>query len=946
MNPKSELSSATKTLSREQFCQLLDKAIKIPQPRFVRQAAAAWLGLYPGDLQIQGYMAAAQVYEGKKDQAAEIIQKVIKIDPEYREGYEILLKCLPEGSPEREPLLTNIYLLGGKIPLAAQQPEWVQNLRAARLSFINQQVSTAEKYLQKVLGIASDNVLCAILHLEITRATSDTQAVHNLSSLYSQRWPDCVLFSLYLAEAQMELGSEVLAVNLLHDCAAKDAGGMVPTRIWGKQSPYKSLWPEISDFEFNLPIPSSVAAAMGWNQLGTGETTQAPRPVADIRRPARPVPPPTEYPANNANAQKQAGPSIKPQSKPTPQKLHSQLYENAMKNGIPAVEKPEKKPEDQIFKPVKINLNTSVVLDAAQKAVSTVSSLIKREKTSESVEDVPISKVKEELAQVAINLDQARKYSSDDRFPVMVILSIRAGLEKQFGKQTMAVIDAELKSLSVSIGRLPEWSARVFYVDDAESTGKAGLAPIESADPWKIKLFLTDLDKVFAKKGEMIGSLLIVGGPEVVPFHRLPNPTDDLDDEVLSDSPYSTRDSNYFVPEWPVSRIPGGKGPDAGLLLEQIRRIAQSIVNRKTKWNLNMWLPQIPFLNGFRSLLGQYQVFGNGRMFGYTAEIWKRSSQEVFVQINKSTSILSSPPLDADTVPAVQAVMAPVSYFNLHGLVDSGEWYGQRDMAITTTGPDYPVALKPEDLARSTQENGIVYSEACYGGHISGKGEENSIALKFLATGSACVIASTCTSYGSVTTPLIGADLLGYYFLKHLDAGMATGEALYQARLDFIQEMQRRQGYLDGEDQKTLISFVMYGNPFAIVRNVSSRIKTIHRSILTSEVCPVCTKDFEDELPKRMGDETMAKIKQVVEPYLPGLNSAQMHYSRIHTECNGKNHSCPTSEIHLKGKPQARSGKMVVSISKAINSDNRIHPHFARVTLDGKGKMVKLAVSR
>jgi hypothetical protein len=73
--------------------------------------------------------------------------------------------------------------------------------------------------------------------------------------------------------------------------------------------------------------------------------------------------------------------------------------------------------------------------------------------------------------------------------------------------------------------------------------------------------FSNRLDKVFAKKGEMIGSLLIVGGPEVVPFHRLPNPTDDLDDEVLSDSPYSTRDSNYFVPEWPVSRIPGGKGP-------------------------------------------------------------------------------------------------------------------------------------------------------------------------------------------------------------------------------------------------------------------------------------------------------------------------------------------------------------------------------------------------
>jgi hypothetical protein len=95
-----------------------------------------------------------------------------------------------------------------------------------------------------------------------------------------------------------------------------------------------------------------------------------------------------------------------------------------------------------------------------------------------------------------------------------------------------------------------------------------------------------------------------------------------------------------------------------------------------------------------------------------------------------------------------------------------------------------------------------------------------------------------------------------------------------------------------------------------------------------------------------MGDETLAKIKQVVEPYLPGLNSAQIHYSRIHMECSGKDHNCPTSEIHLKSKPGARSGKMVVSISKSVNSANRTHSHFARVTLDGKGKMVKLTISR
>lgn len=926
MNPQSENSSPQKILSREQFCQLLDKAIQIPQPRFVRQAAAAWLGMYPGDLQIQAFMAAAQIFEGKKEQAAEIIQNVLKIDPEFREGYEILLKCLPEDDPSRQSIISKIYILGGKVEFAAEQPEWVQTLRAARLSFINQQVATAEKYLQKAIGAASDNILCAILHVQITRATADNQAVQNLSSLYSQRWPDCVLFSLYLAEAQMELGSEMLAVSLLHDSAAKDAGGLVPIRIWGKQGPYNSIWPEISDFVLNIPVPSTVAAAMGWNQLGTGTTTKPPNQTpVEGRRPIRPdYKPVSSVPATTVNPRQTTS--------ETPNR------EN---------EKPSNAFDlNSLLKPVKITLNTTSMIEAAQRAVTVVSELINASKTPEHVPDVPVKKVKEEFARVAVNLDKVGINTSDHRFPVMVIVSIKAGLERQFGRQTLSVIDTELKSLAVSIGRLPEWTARVIYIDDADSTGKAGLSPIDSMDPWKIKLFLTDLDKILGKKGEMIGSLLLIGGPEVVPFHRLPNPTDDLDDEVLSDSPYSTRDSNYFVPEWPVSRLPGGKGTDAGLLLEEIRRMAQTVQNRKPAFNFNLSLSQIPVFGSLQNLFNRYAILKSVRMFGYTAEIWRKSSEEVFLQINKNRSILSSPPLDADSVPGVNAVIAPVSYFNLHGLIDSAEWYGQRDMAITPQGPDYPVAIKPDDLFRSTHENGIVFSEACYGGHITGKGEEDSIALKFLATGSACVIGSTATSYGSVNIPLIGADLLGYHFLKHLDAGIATGQALYQARLDFIMEMQKRQGYLDGEDQKTLISFVMYGNPFATVRSASSQVKTIHRQVISSDVCPVCTKDFEDELPKRMGEETMAKIKQAVEPYLPGLNNIQMHYSRVHMECNGKNHVCPTSEIHLKGKPQARSGKMVVSISKAVTNSNRTHPHFARVTLDGKGKMVKLSVSR
>ena len=60
------------------------------------------------------------------------------------------------------------------------------------------------------------------------------------------------------------------------------------------------------------------------------------------------------------------------------------------------------------------------------------------------------------------------------------------------------------------------------------------------------------------KRGERIGAVLIVGGPEVVPFHNLPNPVDDADVDVPSDNPYATSDENYFIPEWPVGRLPDG----------------------------------------------------------------------------------------------------------------------------------------------------------------------------------------------------------------------------------------------------------------------------------------------------------------------------------------------------------------------------------------------------
>ncbi len=190
--------------------------------------------------------------------------------------------------------------------------------------------------------------------------------------------------------------------------------------------------------------------------------------------------------------------------------------------------------------------------------------------------------------------------NADGRFPIYVVFSSRTGLRNQYGDQTLAVIDKEMTRLADAIKKRPGWGAMVFYPDDIEATGKLGIKTTGQVDPWKLKLAIADLDGALAKKGGRIAALLIVGGPEIVPFHRLPNPTDDMDEEVLSDNPYASIDSNYFVPEWAVGRMMGEEGADAGLLLQQLRQAVkyhgQVAKNTKSVRRLSPWIDWIRWL--------------------------------------------------------------------------------------------------------------------------------------------------------------------------------------------------------------------------------------------------------------------------------------------------------------------------------------------------------------
>ncbi len=453
----------------------------------------------------------------------------------------------------------------------------------------------------------------------------------------------------------------------------------------------------------------------------------------------------------------------------------------------------------------------------------------KSKKNSAPAEDKNFVDLMDDAPETPIDLEALTTATEDDlnlradkRFPNYVILTTKEGLINQYGERGFNEIDASLRHLMTTTSALPHWNASTIYADDPDSLKRYNLDSVQANDPWQIKNLIADLDEALREQGEMIGALLIVGGPKVVPFHHLPNPVDDDDKDVPSDNPYASIDENYFVPTWPIGRIPGGKKNDPRDLIKSIQAIA---INRIT--DNGVISPVRNTVSRLLSFFGINRYKSNS--FGYTAEIWRRASHSVYRTIGEPRKLSISPPSESGKLPKEATLPLELAYFNLHGLEESADWYGQRDPIENKSGPDYPVALRPKDIVNSGRAPQIVFTEACFGANILDKSSEDAISLKFLASGSKAVVGSTCTSYGSITTPLIAADLLGQTFWKLLNEGHPVGEALRRAKIALAKSMHHRQGYLDGEDQKTLISFVLYGDPLAQAQSQNSIPKRILR---------------------------------------------------------------------------------------------------------------------
>lgn len=899
------------SMLREDFVALMHASLRVGAHRFARQAGLLWLAHYPGDLQVNWLYNQSLLQARLNDQAIAGLRNVCQADPEYLQAQTTLVRALLKThASEPEASLGELYVLGGDPGPDRCIPDWAYRLREARTAMDNDKLTLAEDLIHQLLMAECATPLTAVLHLELSSKKGlPGMGMRDLARHYQQQWPGCVACTLWLADALIEIEESDHAVALLHKAAAMDVTGQVARRLWGDDHAYQSLWPARLAAPLDFAIPAEVAVAMGWNQLPPES------PTARTTRHGPPQQPQLQQP----EASNQTSLRISPDP---------DIHASGKHAGKRRVSVP--------------------ILEALP----------------ETLRDV-----QDELERVADRLNRYHIARSDGRFPVYVVFSTREGLRQLYGTR-FDQVDGALRELVSATGEREDWRSVLIYADDPQSLSVYGIQPARADDAWGLKLVLADLDLALARQGEMIGAVLIVGGPEVVPFHHLPNPVDDVDIDAPSDNPYATRDENYFIPEWLVGRLPGGAQNDPQALIQAIRVIAQ---RHRQGRNQHPWYRRWMALVKSKLWFLPRQVRPS---WGYTAAVWRRSAMSVFRPIGPPHAMLVSPPVQVNGRPGrIQKDRrlpdARLGYFNLHGLQDASEWYGQRDPSEPEGELDYPVALRPEDVSNGGRAPEVVFSEACYGAHIIGKNIDQALALKFLASGSQAVIGSTVTAYGSIKPPLIAADLLGHTFWRYLREGLPAGEALRRAKIHLAREMLRRQGYLDGEDQKTLITFVYYGDPLAQVPSVGSRAKTVYRPLKRPKgIKMVCDRATSDEKTPTLDSlspipaETLAEVKHIVQQYLPGMQDAQVRLTHEHANCPGGNHTCPTSQLGRTSRAPRQPARSVVTLSKQIihakktaphdpESDSEagaaarhIHWHYARLTLDQEGKIVKLAVSR
>lgn len=360
-----------------------------------------------------------------------------------------------------------------------------------------------------------------------------------------------------------------------------------------------------------------------------------------------------------------------------------------------------------------------------------------------------------------------------------LIVTNVAALKRKYGTSGVTLIRKAIARLVAS-----DAARGIKTTLEAVDAPRKGAPPVTSSG--NAKQNKTTIDRLFVAY-KSPDYLLILGGPDVIPFQPLDNPMfsppDDTDPNVPSDLPYASsapysRDISKFIGATRVvGRIPDVRGS------KEVEELVLLIDAATT-----------------------FSGTPNKNSFVISADEWASASRA-----NVRLAFGATPPRTTEMVPpntpawSATQLAAPIHFINCHG--------GDRDPNYFGSSPTFPNAHEPANIVGKIRRGSVVTAECCYGAQLYDPTAARPLGLAntYLLQGAIAYCGSTNIAYGgALAADRCAADILCVEFVKLVLAKASLGRALLQARLNFVSSIS---GPMDPSDLKTLGQFVLLGDP-------------------------------------------------------------------------------------------------------------------------------------
>jgi hypothetical protein len=293
-------------------------------------------------------------------------------------------------------------------------------------------------------------------------------------------------------------------------------------------------------------------------------------------------------------------------------------------------------------------------------------------------------------------------------------------------------------------------------------------------------------------------AVCLVGGYDIVPSFRRPNPTSHLsgddDANIPTDAPYGGAPGvveDEYAPARIISRIPDGADKNASEFLKVLgsQKAAPTTTTPAKIYE--------EAANEFQGAAGYVHKF---------------------VSANGAAPSLSPPSLITAPNPVPRLTGAGRVHILLHGANFAPDWASLFGRSASAPKGAYPEALSAPIIGECNLSGSVVTSSSCYVAMIDGAGgrtSANQIALACLAVGAKVVVCSTRSNWIQTMAPYsgLGPGLVATFWKKLTKKGTNAGEAFVSAKQEFLKT------WLAGDPSdhpyilKTVLQAHLYGNP-------------------------------------------------------------------------------------------------------------------------------------